>query len=98
MSSVSILPSTQAARAPSKSRNPALIRALIVPFVLLALWALVTHLGLVNKLILVKPEKVVTRFLSELRGGNLVTQLLASLRRDLLGFAVGSLAGLLVGG
>jgi sulfonate transport system permease protein len=98
MSSVSVLPSVQSPRAPSKSRNPALIRALIVPVLLIAVWALVTHLGWVNKLILVKPEKVVTRFLAELRSGDLVGQLLASLRRDLVGFALGSVVGLLVGG
>ena len=98
MSSVSILPSVESPRAASKSRNPALIRAFVVPLVLIALWALVTHLGLVNKLILVKPELVVTRFFKELRTGDLVGQLAASLRRDLLGFALGSLAGLLVGG
>jgi sulfonate transport system permease protein len=65
---------------------------------LIAVWALVTHLGWVNKMILVKPEKVVTRFFSELKNGDLIGQLLASLRRDLLGFALGASAGVVVGG
>src|SRR5688572_10374139 len=98
MSSVSILSSVDSPRVPSRSRNPALIRAFIVPLAIVAVWALVTHLGWVNKLILVKPELVVTRFFKELHTGDLLGQLLASLRRDLLGFALGSLAGLLVGG
>lgn len=74
------------------------LRAYALPLLLIVVWALVTHLGLVNKFILVKPEKVLTRAVTELRSGQLVGQLAASLARDLSGFALGTLAGLLVGG
>jgi sulfonate transport system permease protein len=72
-------------------------RSIAAPLLILIVWVVVTQLELVNPFLVVGPERVVTRFVSELREGELVTQLLASLRRDLLGFAVGAFAGVLVG-
>jgi sulfonate transport system permease protein len=73
------------------------LRSATLPFALLLAWTALTQLKLVNPHLVVGPERVFTRLLSELREGELVTQLLASLRRDLLGFTIGSLAGIVVG-
>jgi sulfonate transport system permease protein len=72
-------------------------RGLIVPLALLLIWDLVTRFHLVHPRLLVRPILVVKSFLTELRQGDIGTQLLASLRRDLLGFAFGAVGGLLVG-
>jgi sulfonate transport system permease protein len=82
----------------SRLRNPAFWRGLVLPVLLLAIWTIATQLGLVNKFIVVRPDKVVTRAIEEWRNGDLLPQLLASLQRDLLGVSLGSVAGLLVGG
>ncbi len=74
------------------------LRALAVPALLLVAWVICTHFKLVNPYLLVKPERVVQRALTELKEGELLSQLLASVQRDLLGFVVGSVAGLVVGG
>jgi len=79
-------------------QRPALRRGLLIPVALLVLWTLATHLKLVNSFLVVKPELVAQRLLTELREGELLTQLGASLKRDLLGLLLGSTVGLLVGG
>jgi sulfonate transport system permease protein len=78
--------------APSRGVLPSVAtwRSLALPSALLVVWALVTQLKLVNPHLVVGPERVVTRFIIELRDGELLTQLAASLQRDLLGFAVGA--------
>lgn len=82
----------------SKLRQPAFRRGFAVPLLILALWLLSTHFGWVNKHIIVRPDKVITRALQEIREGSLFPQLFASLQRDLFGFALGSAAGLVIGG
>jgi sulfonate transport system permease protein len=65
---------------------------------LLVLWYIATQYKLVNTLLVVRPDKVVTGAITQYREGGIVGPLLASLRRDLLGFGLGTLLGLLVGG
>lgn len=77
---------------------PVWLRGLIVPLALVVVWDLLTRFKLVNTLLVARPPAVVHVFFEQLREGDLVTQLLASLRRDLTGFAVGSVAGIAVGG
>lgn len=79
-------------------RRPALRRGVVIPLLLLAAWLVLTHYKLVNTYLLVKPEKVLTRAWSEFRQGELLTELGASLQRDLLGFLLGSTLGVLTGG
>lgn len=64
---------------------------------LLAVWFFVTQYKLVNTLLLVRPDKVVTSAITHYREGLIVTPLLASLQRDLLGLAIGTLLGLVIG-
>lgn len=73
------------------------LRSLTLPLIILAAWTFVTQLKLVNPHLVVGPERVVTRLVGELRDGELLTQLLASLQRDLLGFSLGAAVGVLVG-
>ena len=72
-------------------------RALALPLALVVAWELSTRYGLVNTRLLVPPTLVAQRALSELREGALLSQLVASLARDLGGAALGSLFGVLVG-
>ena len=81
----------------ARSQPSVLLRGAVVPLAIVGVWFLVTHLKLVHPRLLVRPELVVTRVLTEIREGELFEQLAASLRRDLLGFALGSALGLAVG-
>lgn len=88
--------STRALASPSARLT--FLRGLAVPLAILVVWAFVTHRGLVNPHLLVKPERVLTRAVEEVREGEFFANLNASIVRDLLGFALGSTVGLLVGG
>jgi sulfonate transport system permease protein len=84
----------------SKGRGYArrLLRALSVPLFVLFVWWLAARWKLINPLLLAPPDKVFWRALEEVQQGELLEQLLASVRRDLLGFGIGVLGGALVGG
>jgi sulfonate transport system permease protein len=86
---------TGAAR--SLPRVPVWLRGFIVPLVLLLVWDLVTRFKLVNTLLVARPAAVLEVLVEQWREGDLVPQLLASLRRDLTGFVLGSLGGVAVG-
>jgi sulfonate transport system permease protein len=73
------------------------LRGLVLPALLLLLWELATRYQLVNLRLLVRPSLVVATFLRELREGELLDQLGASLARDLGGAVLGSSAGVLLG-
>jgi sulfonate transport system permease protein len=73
------------------------LRGLVLPVLLLVAWELATRYQLVNLRLIVPPSRVLATFLRELREGELLGQLGASLARDLGGAALGSMAGVLVG-
>jgi sulfonate transport system permease protein len=73
------------------------LRGLVLPALLLVLWELATRYHLVNLRLLVRPSLVVSTFLRELREGELLGQLGASLARDLGGATLGTAAGVIVG-
>ncbi len=73
-------------------------RGLVIPLLLLAVWWFVTQYRLVNPFLVAAPQKVISSALTHYREGAILEPLLASLRRDLLGFALGSLVGIVVGG
>lgn len=76
---------------------PARLRGFVVPLLLLLVWDLLTRFKLVNTLLVARPAAVLQVLFEQWRGGDLVQQLLASLRRDLTGFVLGSFAGVFVG-
>lgn len=74
------------------------LRALSVPLVVLAVWWLAVRWKLVNPLLLAPPGAVFWRALEEVKEGELLEQVLASVRRDLLGFSIGVVGGAAIGG
>lgn len=72
-------------------------RGLALPLVVLVVWWAISHYGLVNSSVIAHPAKVIEVSLKELHSGELVESLLASLKRDLAGFVLGSGAGLVLG-
>lgn len=79
---------------PSSRFDP---RGLALPGLVLALWWAATHFGLTDTRIVAPPADVLAVALRDLTSGDLLEGLLASLGRDLAGFALGSAAGLLLG-
>jgi sulfonate transport system permease protein len=77
--------------------SPRLRRGIVLPLVAITLWELITHYKLANVHILASPSAVLKSFLVQVKEGDLFEQLLASLQRDLTGFAIGAFAGLLLG-
>jgi sulfonate transport system permease protein len=88
---------TSALPAPRKF-NPAALRGLVLPLLILAAWYIATRYKLVNTFLLVRPDKVVTSAIQQWHEGAIVAPLVASLTRDLLGFSIGTISGLLIGG
>ncbi|MEY4581235.1 MAG: hypothetical protein RL701_5938 [Pseudomonadota bacterium] len=73
-------------------------RAAVVPIAILTLWRTAVQHRWVNPLLLAPPEKVITRLATEINEGELFSQILASVQRDLIGFAIGAGIGVLLGG
>jgi sulfonate transport system permease protein len=75
----------------------ALSRGLVLPLLLLAAWEAGSHSGLVNPQFLPPLENVGNVAWQEVSSGELIQALAASLKRDLLGFALGAGIGVLIG-
>ncbi len=73
------------------------LRGIALPFGLLVLWELFSHSGLVNPQFLPPLEKVAATAVRETINGELPFDLLVSLRRDLTGFAIGTVLGGTIG-
>src|SRR4051794_36515909 len=84
-----------AAAATTRTRRA--LRGVALPLLLLALWEGASKGGLVDSRILPPLEVVGATFAREVASGDLLTNLGASLARDLAGFATGATAGLAVG-
>ena len=69
----------------------------VLPILLLSSWAAAVHFGLLDVRIWSSPELVFASGWTALRDGSLAAALLASLKRDLLGFAIGAGLGLPLG-
>ncbi|WP_192385188.1 ABC transporter permease [Mesorhizobium silamurunense] len=73
------------------------LRPLAVPIALLAIWELLAHAGVADPRFLPSLEAVVARGVAEFSRSGLGVNLLASLKRDLIGFVCGSVAGIGLG-
>jgi sulfonate transport system permease protein len=73
------------------------LRGLVLPIVLLALWELVSHLRLVDPRILPPLEQVARTAVDQLVREGLLHHLAASLLRDVAGFGIGSCIGIALG-
>ncbi|MPM53572.1 putative aliphatic sulfonates transport permease protein SsuC [bioreactor metagenome] len=72
-------------------------RGLVVPVIALALWAIASQLHLVNSALLVSPAKVFDTGWQLITSGRLWQNLQASLARELTGFVIGTVSGLVLG-
>jgi sulfonate transport system permease protein len=63
---------------------------IVLPILLIGSWAVSVHLGLLDVRLWSSPELVLIAGWAALRDGSLVAALAASLKRDLLGFALGA--------
>ena len=72
-------------------------RGFVLPAVLILVWFVATRWSLVDTRIMVGPWAVVETAWKQITTGHVLEGLLASLGRNLAGFAIGSLAGLLLG-
>jgi sulfonate transport system permease protein len=77
---------------------PRPLRGWVLPALLLALWWAALHWQWTTSPLLVSPLQVWDKGVSLLSGGDAWRALGASLRRDLIGLAIGASAGLLFGG
>ena len=89
------IPAPDRTRALERREHP-LVRLLALAG-LLVLWELVTRTGWVPALFLPSPLSVIQTGAAMLRSGELLTHVLTSLRRIVLGFGLGALGGVLVG-
>ena len=76
---------------------PPALRGWVLPAALLLLWWAAVRWGWSTSPLLVAPGKVWDTAVDQVVTGKLAAALGASLRRDLIGFAIGASAGLLVG-
>jgi sulfonate transport system permease protein len=72
-------------------------RGAALPASLLVLWYVVTAFGWVNTKLIVPPEKVVLAAWKFVTHGNFLEAVAASLTRDMSGFVIGAIAGILLG-
>jgi sulfonate transport system permease protein len=70
---------------------------ILVPVLLVVVWAVSSDLGLINSHILPSPKKEVDTFLNLVQSGKLQRHLIVSGGRVLKGFLIGAGAGLLIG-
>src|SRR5450830_1935127 len=76
---------------------PKVLRGWVLPVLLLALWWLAARFHWTNSPLLVPVDKVWDTAVEQVRSGELWIALEASLRRDLIGFAIGVSGGLAFG-
>lgn len=89
--------SASAASSAASLSTARFLRGLVVPLIALLAWELITHYKLANVHLLASPSAVLKNLTFQIEEGELFSQLLASLRRDLTGFLLGSFAGVLFG-
>lgn len=91
-----VVPKKKAVAGPTP-RWKKVLRGLTIPVLLLVLWSSAFRFGWVRTDFLAPPEQVWDTFLRLSSNGYLWESLYASLRRDVIGFCIGSVIGLVVG-
>ena len=81
----------------SPASVPKPLRGVVIPLVLLALWWAAVRFGWSTSPLLVAPSKVWETGVDQVVSGKVFAALGASLWRDLVGFAIGAIAGLVFG-
>jgi sulfonate transport system permease protein len=82
---------------PRPTGNPYALLSWVVPLVLLGLWEVLARTGVIQPIVLPAPSTVLTTARNLAASGELQVHLWASLRRAMIGFAVGASVGLTLG-
>lgn len=72
-------------------------RALIVPLILLGVWAILSYGGIVSEFFLATPNSTAVRMYELLRSGDILRDIAATLYRVVVGLGIGSAIGLSAG-
>lgn len=80
-----------------KSKAATLLRGMLLPVLILALWAIATTFWTIHPLFLPKLSDVINDFIHYLGTGELLSQTISSMRRCLIGFLAGSALGISMG-
>jgi len=78
-------------------RARAVVRAVIVPIVIVVAWEALSRFGVINPIILPAPSRVVLRWISYARSGELLGDAASSLYRVMMGFLIGTVLALILG-
>jgi sulfonate transport system permease protein len=73
------------------------VRGFVLPILLLAVWAVASHAGWVDRRIVPPPDQVARTAVDQLIRQGLIFNLAASLARDMAGFVLGTSLGLVIG-
>jgi sulfonate transport system permease protein len=73
------------------------MRGAVLPVLLLAGWEIASHAGLVDRRILPPVEAILSTAVSQVTHEALLSNLAASLLRDMVGFTLGTLIGVIIG-
>lgn len=84
--------------APLQVRSNGRWKGFVLPVFALVLWWASSELDLVNSALLVSPLKVLETAIEQFSSGKIWVALGASLGREMAGFAIGTFAGLVLGG
>ncbi len=87
----------RATRLPRVAAFPESVRPFVIPAILLIVWEILAHAGVANPIFFPTLEEVAARGVKEFNEGDLLGNVLASLQRDLIGFAAGSAVGVSLG-
>lgn len=80
-----------------ESRQRRIAWALILPMTIIVLWQLAAKTGVLNENYFSSPTSIVRAFVDSIASGRLISHLLSSLYRIILGFVVGAVPGIAIG-
>lgn len=74
-----------------------ILLGVIIPIVLLVIWQIMGNMGRINPAIMPKPSILVEKTIPMIKNGVLARNIIASLRRVLVGYVFGSVLGIMLG-
>ncbi len=83
--------------AKAKKKIVSILKALVVPVLFLLLWEIAANNGWIKVSIMSSPSRIYSKMVTLVQKGTLQKNILISLRRVILGYIIGSFAGIAVG-
>lgn len=74
-----------------------LLIGLIIPVGLIIVWQILGNRGMINQSIMPKPSTLVEKLIPVIENGSLLHNLVASLKRVLIGYVIGAFMGIILG-